>query len=65
MISLSVASVGLAGSLTLIGVGGGLYEFSVVDVAWPQRPDLIQPVRGAFPGAASGYLRMSRSSWHR
>lgn len=48
MVSLSVALVGLAGSLALIGVGGGLYEFSVVDAAWPRRPDLIQPVRGGI-----------------
>lgn len=48
MVSLSVALVGLAGSLALIGVGGGLYEFSVVDAAWPRRPDLIQPARGGI-----------------
>ena len=41
-------SVALAASLALIGLGGGLYEFSVIDPAWPRwprRPDLIQPNR--------------------
>lgn len=32
-------------SLTL---GGGLYEYLVVDPFWPQRPDLIQPSRGGI-----------------
>jgi len=35
-------------SLALVGLGGGLYEFSVVDPSWPSRPDLIQPVRGGI-----------------
>src|SRR5882724_4050228 len=33
-------------SLSLILVGGGLYEFLVIDPFWPRRPDLIQPDRG-------------------
>lgn len=36
----------LATALALISLGGGLYEFSVVDPAWPRRPDVIQPARG-------------------
>jgi len=40
--------VGLAGALALISLGGGLYEFSVVDPFWPRRPDLIQPDRGGI-----------------
>ena len=39
MVSLLVV-VGAAGASSLIGVGGGLYEFSVVDPFWPHRPDL-------------------------
>src|SRR5436309_1851286 len=35
-------------SLALILVGGGLYEFLVVDPFWPRRPDLIQPDRGGI-----------------
>jgi hypothetical protein len=39
-------SVGLACALALVSLGGGLYEFSVIDPAWPRRPDVIQPDRG-------------------
>lgn len=38
----------LATALAFIGLGGGLYEISVIDPAWPQRPDLIQPDRGGI-----------------
>lgn len=31
-----------------IGLGGGLYEFSVVDPSWPNRIDIIQPQRGGI-----------------
>lgn len=48
MPSLSLLAIGLAGSLALISVGGGLYEFLVVDPFWPRRPDLIQPDRGGI-----------------
>ncbi len=36
----------LATALALISLGGGLYEFIVVDPAWPRRPDIIQPAHG-------------------
>jgi len=32
----------------LVLIGGGLYEFLVVDPAWPRRPDLVQPNRGGI-----------------
>ena len=48
MVSLLLVVVGAAGASSLIGVGGGLYEFSVVDPFWPHRPDLIQPNRGGL-----------------
>lgn len=38
----------LAAALALASVGGGLYEFLVVDPVWPRRPDLIQPARGGI-----------------
>ncbi|MBV9889046.1 MAG: hypothetical protein JO119_21085 [Acidobacteria bacterium] len=41
---LTVAGVCFA----LMLVGGGFYEVLVVDAAWPQRPDLIQPDRGGI-----------------
>src|SRR5882757_1419629 len=40
--------VALATALALVSVGGGLYEFLVVDPFWPRRPDLIQPDRGGI-----------------
>ena len=40
--------VGLATALALISLGGGLYEFSVVDPFWPRRPDIVQPDRGGI-----------------
>lgn len=38
----------LGASLALVSLGGGLYEFGVVDPAWPRRPDLVQPDRGGI-----------------
>lgn len=35
-----------AASLSVVLIGGALYEFLVVDPAWPRRPELIQPARG-------------------
>ncbi len=32
----------------LVLLGGGLYEFLVVDPAWPSRPDIVQPIRGGI-----------------
>ena len=40
--------VALAAALALASVGGGLYEFSVVDPVWPKRPDIVQPARGGI-----------------
>ena len=40
--------VASAMALAFISVGGGLYEFSVVDPFWPKRPDLVQPARGGI-----------------
>jgi hypothetical protein len=40
--------VALATALALASVGGGLYEFTVVDPFWPKRPDLVQPARGGI-----------------
>ena len=46
MTTFTYVTVGLACALALVGLGGGLYEFSVIDPAWPRRPDVIQPARG-------------------
>jgi hypothetical protein len=41
-----VLLVAVSAALALISLGGGLYEYLVVDRAWPRRLDLIQPSRG-------------------
>lgn len=41
-------TVALATAFALMSVGGGLYEFLVVDPFWPKRPDLVQPARGGI-----------------
>lgn len=43
-----LAVVLVAAALACASVGGGLYEFSVVDPFWPRRPDLVQPSRGGI-----------------
>ena len=40
--------IALACALALVSLGGGLYEFLVVDPFWPRKPELIQPVRGGI-----------------
>ena len=40
--------VALAAAVACASVGGGLFEFSVVDPFWPKRPDLVQPARGGI-----------------
>jgi len=48
MATLPLAAIALAAALALISLGGGTYEFLVVDPAWPRRPDLVQPQRGGI-----------------
>ena len=48
MATIPLALVALAAALALASLGGGLYEFLVVDPFWPRRPDLIQPQRGGI-----------------
>jgi hypothetical protein len=43
-----IPATALCGALALVNLGGGLYEFSVVDPFWPSRPDLVQPGRGGI-----------------
>jgi hypothetical protein len=40
--------IALATALALVSLGGGLYEYCVVDPFWPRRPELIQPDRGGI-----------------
>lgn len=41
-------TIATAAAFALILIGGGLYEFLVVDPAWPRRPDIVQPNRGGI-----------------
>ncbi len=45
---MSTIVIGLAAALACASLGGGLYEVSVVDPAWPRRPELVQPSRGGI-----------------
>jgi hypothetical protein len=47
-VQLNLALLVLATALAFMSLGGGLYEFLVVDPFWPRRPDLIQPDRGGI-----------------
>ena len=38
--------ISISAALSLVSIGGGFYEFLVIDPFWPRRPDLIQPQRG-------------------
>lgn len=40
--------IALATALALISLGGGFYEYLVVDPYWPRRPELVQPQRGGI-----------------
>jgi hypothetical protein len=46
MPAMNLVFVALATAVALVSLGGGLYEFLVVDPFWPRRPDVIQPARG-------------------
>jgi hypothetical protein len=48
VLMLPLLPIALACALALVSLGGGLYEFLVVDPAWPRRPDLIQPGAGGI-----------------
>src|SRR3982074_628566 len=46
--SMLTLTVTAATAFALLSLGGGLYEFLVVDPFWPKRPDLVQPDRGGI-----------------
>jgi hypothetical protein len=46
MVDWALIFISLAAALAFMSLGGGLYEYRVVDPVWPRRPDLIQPERG-------------------
>lgn len=47
-LTMQLLPVALASGLACMSLGGGMYEFTVVDPFWPRRPDIIQPARGGI-----------------
>jgi hypothetical protein len=48
MPDVSVVVVTFAVAVSLVTLGGGIYESSVVDPRWPERPELIRPGEGGL-----------------
>lgn len=46
-----ILSTALTVLLANIGLGGGIFEHSVVDPAWPRKPEIIQPGKGGVSRA--------------
>jgi hypothetical protein len=46
MPAIGLVFISAATAATLMALGGGVYEFVVIDPAWPARPEIIQPARG-------------------
>jgi hypothetical protein len=49
--TISVVLIAITTLAACVTVGGGLYEFLVVDPAWPKRPGIIQPRNGGVSRA--------------
>lgn len=45
---MTVGLLGFAMLLAAISMGGGLYEISVIDPVWPNRPDIIRQADGGI-----------------
>lgn len=45
---LNLVLLGLVALSAAVSLGGGFYEYLVVDPFWPQRPGIIQPTRGGI-----------------
>lgn len=48
MSSIPLVVIALTTAIALVGLGGGLYETSVVDARWPDKPELIPPSEGVL-----------------
>jgi len=48
MPQITLVVVALATAFALVSLGGGAYEYLVVDPVWPRRSDIIQPARGGI-----------------
>lgn len=40
--------LGITALSAALGIGGGIYEMTVIDPAWPQRPDIVHPASGGI-----------------
>jgi len=49
--SVSLVLIAITALAACVSLGGGLYEFLVVDPAWPKRPGIIQPRNGGVSRA--------------
>ena len=49
--TISLALIAITTLAACVTLGGGLYEFLVVDPAWPKRPGIIQPRNGGVARA--------------
>ena len=43
-----ILSTALTALLANIGLGGGIFEHSVIDRAWPRKPEIVQPRKGGI-----------------
>lgn len=43
-----ILSTALTALLANIGLGGGVFEHSVIDRAWPRKPEIVQPRKGGI-----------------
>lgn len=48
MSSFAFFATGIASALSAASIGGGLYEFVVVDPVWPRQPEIVQPAKGGI-----------------
>lgn len=59
-----VLFISIASSLALISLGGGLYEFLVVDPAWPRCVQTsFNPIGEGYRERCSGYLLTQCLNW--
>lgn len=40
--------LGITALSAALGVGGGIYEMTVINPVWPQRPDIVHPASGGI-----------------
>ncbi len=43
-----ILATGVTALLANVGLGGAVFEYSIVDRAWPKKPEIIQPRKGGI-----------------